>query len=308
MSRFARSQAPGEPERSTIPPGRGRSPIGRRIVVVAVLAVVVAVLAAVLTDTVGAIVGEQRFAHALLASPRVTFEPEVTLSGSPYLRAAASGRFDGAVITARAVSVPGCADRGGCRAELGATLGPLDVPDGWHIRPSDTLRAQSVDAYTRLDTIALGRMLGILDLTVNTPAPTDRAGGGGPGDGLLSRTSGVLLTGTVALPPAAGRDPADPPSASAYVGRKARVSVSVDLSVRDGRLHLQATDFYDGPEEHSPTTVPDTERAAVLAAFSGTLPPLPLPWSLTATEAHSEGSDILLATSVGARDIRPDQF
>lgn len=295
----------------------------RRTLIVALAGALVVAVAGFVADSVAAARGEYRLSQSLRTSPRVTFDPEVTLSGIPYLARAAEGSFSGVVITARGVAVDGCRI-GSCRAELGATLGATTVPDGWSIGPDDVLATRSVSAYTRLDSVNLGRFLGILDLTVNTPAPEDAAGGGGPQDGLLRRTSGVVLTGTVALPPSSappdaeaapdGRPiPAKVPSASAYPGRTAKVSVSVDVSVRDGRLRLAATGFYTGPEEHvTADALAGDENAGlrreVLDRFTATLPPLPLPWGLAATGAHSEGSDVLLVADTGPRDLRPGRF
>ncbi|RPA02601.1 DUF2993 domain-containing protein [Gordonia sp. OPL2] len=284
----------------------GRSHLGRRILGVGIIVVIVVTVAALVTDTVAAMRTEHGFSRALLTSPGLTYEPEVTISGFPFLTHARDGRFSGAVITARGVSVA-CPPRDGCHAELGATLGPMTVPDGFSIEPSDIVHTESLSAYTRLDSVNLGRMLGIVDLTVNTPAPADKAGGGGPGDGLLRRSTGVVLTGTVPLPSSsASTDVA--PSASTYDGPTVRVSVLVDLSVVDGRLHLEATDFYRGPERHADAEVAEDLRDLVLSAFTATLPVLPLPWDLAPTEAHSEGSDVLLAGHVGPRDLRPDAF
>ncbi|GAC48065.1 LmeA family phospholipid-binding protein [Gordonia aichiensis] len=295
----------------------------RRTLIVGACAVVVLLVGAFLADLAVAARGEYRLSRSLQVSPKITYDPEVTLGGVPYVVHASRDEFSGATITARGVAVAGCAIRGGCTAELGARLGTLRVPDGWNIGPSDVMATESVDAYTRLDSVNLGRFLGILDLTVNTPAPEDKAGGGGPQDGLLHRSSGVLLTGTVAVPPSThpvpstGSQttpvPADTPSASEYRGRKAKVSVSVDLTVHDGRLHLQATGFYDGPEEHETSSELDGPgnaglRTEVLHRFSTTLPPLPLPWGLTPTGAHSEGSDILLVADTGPRELRPRDF
>ena len=274
------------------------------------IALVTAAVVALGVDVGLAIRGEYQLSRSLRSSPQVTFDPEVTLSGFPYIAHASSARFAGAVITARGVDVDGCPDAR-CRAELGATLGEFSVPDGWSIGPDDPIRAASIKAYARLDSVNLGRMLGIIDLTVNTPAPSDKAGGGGPQDGLLRRTTGVLLTGTVALPDgdAAQQVHSDlPPSASAYPGPKVKVSVNVDLSVVDGRLHLQATGFYTGPEEHVDSDVPAGQRAAVLAAFTRTLPVLPLPWQISPQRAYSEGSDVLIAGTSGPREVRPDRF
>lgn len=261
---------------------------------------------AVIADAAVGMRTERSFSLALRSSPRVTYDPEVTLSGFPFTTHARTGSFGGAVITARGVPVP-CAPAPTCHAELGATLGALQVPDGFHIGPRDVVHTSSVSAYTRLDSVDLGRFLHIVDLTVNTPAPEGRAGAGGPGDGLLRRSTGVLLSGTVPLPPV---DTASrfPPSASEYPGPTAKVSVSVDLSVVDGRLHLAATGFYPGPERHYATEVPADLRDYVLHQFTATLPALPLPWGIAPTGAHSEGSDVLLVGASGPSDLMPAQF
>ncbi|WP_343287284.1 LmeA family phospholipid-binding protein [Gordonia sp. SID5947] len=148
---------------------------GRRILGVGIVGVVVVALVLLLTDTVAAMRTEHDFSRALVTSPRLTYEPEVTISGFPFLADARTGDFAGAVITARGVPVD-CASPAGCRAELGATLGSWSAPNGFDIESGDLLHTSSMEAYTRLDSVNLGRMLGILDLTVNTPAPEDKAG------------------------------------------------------------------------------------------------------------------------------------
>ena len=306
MSGSAVNKAPTDSRGQQTRAGSGRGHLGRRVLGIGIIGVIVVLVGALFADTLGAMRTEHSFSRALLASPRLSYEPEVTISGFPFLTHARSGQFTGAVITARGVSIP-CPASGGCRVELGATLGPLRVPDGFSITASDIVHTDSVSAYTRLDSVNLGRMLGIVDLTVNTPAPTDKAGGGGPGDGLLSRSSGVLLTGTVPLPPV-DADSDVPPSASTYRGPTVRVSVEVDLSVVDGRLRIEATDFYRGPEQHADADVAPDLRGYVLSRFSTTLPPLPMPWEVAPTDAHSEGSDVLVAGNDSRRDLRPDAF
>ncbi|NDK88737.1 DUF2993 domain-containing protein [Gordonia desulfuricans] len=296
----------------------------RRAVLVAVAVVVAVSAAGLITDTVAASRAEHRLSESLASSDLpgsagLPYHPEVTLGGFPFLTHARDGEFTGATITARGVPALGCTHTGGdvpgCFAELGVTLGPFSVGDGFDIRPGSVIRASSVQAYSLLNSVNLGRFLGILDLTVNTPAAADRVGGGGPQFGNLERTSGVVLAGTVALPPgsapaADGRPtPQNSPSASGYADPTVRVSVSVDLSVVDGRLHLQAVDFYRGPEEH--LDVPDLDaplRQAVLDRFTATLPRLPMPWDLPATGAHSAGSDVVLEAHADARDLQVDRF
>ncbi|MGW0039176.1 LmeA family phospholipid-binding protein [Gordonia sp. NPDC003376] len=300
------------------------SPRLRRAVLVVVAVVVLLGAVGLVADTIVASRAEHRLSESLTTSdlPDSTglpYHPEVTLGGFPFLTHARDGEFPGATITARGVPAPGCTRTGpevpGCFAELGATLGPFSVGDGFDIGPGSVIRTSSVQAYSLLNSVNLGRFLGILDLTVDTPAGADRVGGGGPQFGNLERTSGVVLAGTVTLPPDVapapeGRPtPQNAPSASGYGGPTVRVSVSVDLSVVDGRLHLRATDFYRGPQEH--LDVPDLDtslRQAVLDRFTATLPLLPMPWDLPATGAHSAGSDVMLEAHADARDLRVDRF
>lgn len=312
MAGFAVNKAGTEvsesgPERSSQGDSR-RSRRNRRGIVLAVVVVVVVAAVAALVDTGLAVRGEYQMSRAIAASPRVTFDPEVTLKGFPFTTHARAGEFDGAVIAARDVTLDGCAGRGGCRGELGATLGAFSVGDGWRFRPGDVVHTASVSAYTKLDAIAMARYLGITDLTVSTPAPDGKAGGGGPQDGAPSRESGVVFTGTVALPPSAGDDPHNPPSASSYEGPKVKVSVAVDLAIVDGRLQVRATRYYTGPERHEDDDVPAEMRTAVLDRFSTVLPTIPLPWGLVPQRAASLGGDIRLLADTGPTDLVLDEF
>lgn len=321
MSRSAVNKADADAVNSDDSPAGTPARRLRRTVIVAVIVALVIVVGAFVTDTVAASRAEHRLSTSLATAPGIEYRPEVTLGGFPFLRHATDGEFTGIVITARGVPVSGCTypQAPDCYAELGATLGPVTVDDGFDIGPTDLMRTSSVTAYSLLNSVNLGRMLGILDLSVNTPATPDRVGGGGPQFGNLERSTGVVLTGTVALPPSSAPEPGgvpDPtraPSASEYPGAHTRVSVTVDLSVVDGRLRLQATGFYTGPEEHVVSAELSGDgaqqmRDAVLDRFTRTLPPLPMPWDLPATGAHSAGSDIMLTAESGPGDLRPDRF
>ncbi|GAC53910.1 LmeA family phospholipid-binding protein [Gordonia amicalis] len=281
----------------------------RKVLVIAVTVAVVAAGSVLLVDVGAAIRSEHRLARALAESPRVPFDPEVTLAGFPFLTQASKGDYSGATIAARGVELPGCEPaRGICRGELGATLGRFQGPERGDFTGSDVLHTSSISAYTRLDAVTLARYLRITDLTVSTPAPDGKAGGGGPQDGVVSRSEGVVFTGTVALPPDAGLAADDPPSASSFTGPKVRVSVAVDLSVSDGALEIRATDFYTGPERHVDADVPEQMRAAVLDRFSMVLPPLPMAWGLVAQRAESFGGDVQLVADSGPAGLRPGRF
>ncbi|GAB19939.1 hypothetical protein GOEFS_098_00050 [Gordonia effusa NBRC 100432] len=291
---------------------RSARPRLRRAVIVGLATALVVVVALVIADTVLAARSEKRLSEALQTSPRLEFAPEVTLGGMPFISHANSGEFPSLTVTARGVPLP----RSGsvacvatqCWAELGITATGIRADDGWSFHPTSHLFFDTVNGYAKLDSVNLGRLLDITDLSVNTPAPEGKAGGGGPGDGLLERSSGLLLTGTVALPPGQTTSSTVPPSASSYRGDKIRVSVSVDVAVRDDALVIRATDFYDGPEEHASADVPAQYRQAILDRFSRVLPMPALPWGIIPTSAHSAGSDVLISGDSVRRRVRVDEF
>ena len=132
-----------------------------------------------------------------------------------------------------------------------------------------------------------------------------------PGFGLLELSKGVLLTGTVSLPPQRPSPRTDGrfgPSAQKFDGQRVKVTVTVDLSVVDGELVIVATGFYTGPQEHADGHVPAEFTTAVLARFSGRVPYPTLPWAVVATKANSAGSDILISGEARTLTVRPDQF
>ncbi|WP_082501680.1 LmeA family phospholipid-binding protein [Williamsia sp. Leaf354] len=281
-----------------------RGTVMRKALVCLAVALVVLAVGALAVDTGFAIATERSFARALMQSrgfdgesPALLYEPEVTISGFPAIPHILDGHYPAIGITARGVAATGtatfphnrqphqrreCGSGAPCRVDVRSRLSDVEVAGSHSLTqpfpPSSSLAVRSATASTTLDSVTVGRFLGIDDLTVNTPAPRGRAGGGGPQDGLLSRTSGVLMTGTV-------RGPDD---------RDVKVSVTVDLSIRSGELHLEATGFYDGPEEHSATRVAPEYERSVLDQFTATLSSLPMAWGTEATSARSSGSDLMI--------------
>lgn len=280
----------------------------RRFVAWTVTGVVLVLVAALLTDLVAASRGEHRLARALTASPAVTYEPEVMFSGFPYLPAASQGEFDLVQISARGATLDGCADRGKCTADIAAGLHDAVLGDVGDLTGTSPLRFSRLTAETRIDSVNLGRLMNIVDLYINTPAPEGKVGAGGPGDGLLERTSGILLSGTVPLPGSPASDRGYPPSASAYRYPKVKVSVSARVEVVDGRVVVEATDFYSGPEEHFDAEVPAEFRSHVLKLFSAVLPELPLAWGTPVTRALSRGSDLIAAGEQSAGTVEPRTY
>lgn len=290
-----------------------------RPLIVIIVMVLAAAGVAYLTDAALAVRAERSLARALLTSPRVDYEPQVTLKGFPFINHARDGEFSGSIITARGVPIEGCESRGGCFAEMTVLTGAVrpDTGGGFRFGSGDTLTADDVTASVRLDSPNLGRLLGITDLYVTTPAEPGKAGAGGPGDGVLTRSHGVVLNGTVAVPPTPPGGlptPATSPSASGFTGETVRVSVLVDLSLSDGRLRVSAYGLYKGPEEHADAGDLDTNPAkadllqAVLKRFTIALPPIPMPWGMSPSSVTSAGSDILIEGRSDHRDLSLNSF
>ncbi|GEE01158.1 hypothetical protein nbrc107696_16040 [Gordonia spumicola] len=262
----------------------------------AAIVIVIALVTALVVDDVAASRAEHRLASALQQSPGVVYEPEVTISGFPFLTKAGRGRFSAVLVSARGVDVPDCAH---CTATVDARLTEPDLGDVWSVDGQTSIGVRHLTTETRIDSVNLGRLMGITDLYINTPAPDGKVGGGGPGDGLLERTDGIMLSGTVPLPGSPERDGQYPPSASGYRFPKVKISVTARTFVVDGRVHIEATGFYTGPEEHYSADVPKEFYSAVLGRFSTALPALPSAWGIAPNRSLSRGSDLVAVGEAG---------
>lgn len=245
--------------------------------------VLITLMVATIADFASAAYAEYRYCTALREASDLEFDPEITISGFPFVDQAAGDTYDQIGITARG------ADLGdGRRGDLRSKLSDVRRAGGeWVIGESTELTAGKATASLKIDSVNLGRFLGIVDLTVTTPAPEDKAGGGGPGDGILSTSNGVILTGTVNVSGSGD-------SSHSSGQRREKVSVAVGLSVRGGALRIVARSLYSGSAEHVESDVPSGAEPMVLAQFTKTLPVLPLPWSMPAVKAASQGSDVVL--------------
>ncbi|MBJ7289240.1 DUF2993 domain-containing protein [Williamsia sp.] len=279
----------------------------RRTLTFLALGLILVVVALLGIDTGFAINAERSFARSLPnvadgenGVPHLPYEPEVTISGFPAIPHLLDGHYPAIGVTARAVDLSptvtfadktqtrsprSCEPDDPCHADIRARLTDVRVNKRGRslthpFSQWSGLKVAKATTSTTLDSVAVGRLLGITDLTVSTPAPPGTAGGGGPQDGLLSRTSGIVLTGTVQTPPPDERD--------------VKVSVTVDLAARGTSLTITATGFYDGPEEHSTAVLTPDEAKRVLGKFSATIGGIPMAWGATATSARSSGSDLMI--------------
>ncbi len=247
-----------------------------RKVVVGVVSVVAAVaVAAVGVDFGAAIYAEYRLARAVRSEAQLNFDPWVGIIGFPFISQAADRHYSQIEIRANGVDHPVAG-----KVSYEATLYSIDVPkDSWLIDAESELPVAEVESRIIIDSTHLGRFMGIPDLLVEAPPKETNNATGGTTESGISGSKGLVFTGT---PKAADFDE--------------RVSISVDLSVAGPdrtTLVFTPTGVLTGAGT-ADQEVPEDKTAAVLAAFTSTMPGLKLPFGLAPTSEGARGSDVII--------------
>jgi hypothetical protein len=255
--------------------------LGATIVAVAVGAVGV--------DFGAAIFAEYRTARTVRSVARLDWDPSVGILGFPFIAQAVDRHYDQVEIRVSGVdnAVVG-------RVSLEATLYSIDLSSAsWLIRPDAPLSVGKVESRIIIDSLHVGRFMGINDLMTEAPSKETNNATGGTTDSGISGSTGLVFTGT---PKAAGFNK--------------RVSVAVNLSIVGPdrtTLVFTATDVLTGAgtaKQH----VPDDKKAAVLAAFSTSLPGQQLPFGLAPTSQGARGSDIIIEGVARGVTLALDRF
>ena len=261
----------------------------RKLLITLGVTVLTVVLGAVGADFGATIYAEYRLSRAVRAANGLSFDPSVAILGFPFIRQAMVHHFHEIEIKANGVGhqVVG-------KASLEATLHNIDITEAsWLIRPDANLRVGKLESRIIIESGHLGRYIGMKDLMVEAPSKETNDATGGTTESGISGSKGLVFTGT---PKKADFDKP--------------VSVVVDLSVagpEDTTLVFTATDIQTGPGT-ADQPVPDEKKAAVLAAFSGTLPGQKLPFGVRPTTEGARGSDIIIEGITEGVTIRLDGF
>ena len=238
-------------------------------------AVLAVVLATVGVDFGTTIVAEYRLSRTVRDANALHWDPSVAILGFPFIPQAIRHHYSEIEIKANDVEQIHVG-----KASLEATLHAIDLTDSsWLIRPDAKLPVGKLESRIIIDSAHLGRFMGIKDLMVEAPARETNDATGGTTESGISESHGLVFTGT---PAAAGLDK--------------RVSVSVDLSITGAdhtNLVFTATEVLTGPGT-AEEKVPDDKKAAVLRAFSTTMPGMKLPFGLTPTSEGARGSDVII--------------
>ncbi len=272
----------------------GVDPVGqngrvRKVAVGVISAVAAVAVAAVGVDFGAAIYAEYRLARAVRSEANLNFDPWVGIIGFPFISQAADRHYSQIEIRANGVDHPVAG-----KVSYEATLYSIDVPkDSWLVDAESELPVAEVESRIIIDSTHLGRFMGIPDLLVEAPAKETNNATGGTTESGISGSKGLVFTGT---PKAADFDE--------------RVSISVDLSVAGpGRTTLvfTPTGVLTGAGT-ADQEVPEDKTAAVLAAFTTTMPGLKLPFGLAPTSEGARGSDVIIEGVAQGVTVSLDEF
>lgn len=242
---------------------------------VAAIAVGVLALGAVGADYGSSIYAEYRLSTNVRKAANLGSDPFVAIIAFPFIPQAVRHHYDELEIKAGAVDHATVG-----KATLEATMHSIDLTDAsWLIRPDAKLPVGKLESRIIIDSVHLGRYLGITDLMVEAPPQESNDATGGTTESGISGSRGLVFSGT---PKSADFDH--------------RVSVSVDLSVAaddPATLVITPTGVLTGPDT-ADQAVPDAKREAVLRAFASRLPNQRLPFGVAPNTVGARGSDVII--------------
>ena len=253
------------------------------------IAVGVIVVGAVGVDYGTSIYAEYRLSSTVRKAAHLGSDPFVAILAFPFIPQALHGHYNELEIKANTVDHAMVG-----KATLEATMYSIDLTNAsWLIRPDAKLPVGRLESRIIIDSMHLGRYLGMSDLMVEAPpAETNNATGGTTESG-ISSGHGLVFSGT---PKSADFDH--------------RVSVSVDLAIAPddpATLVFTPTGILTGPDT-ADQTVPDDKRDAVLHAFTARLPNQRLPFGIAPTSEGARGSDVIIEGVARGVTIRIDGF
>jgi hypothetical protein len=233
------------------------------------------VLVVVGVDFGFAIFAEYRMARSVRTAAHLQFDPWVAILGFPFAPQALDCRYRDVEIKAAGVEHPVAG-----KVSLESTLYDMhDLTSCWLIGPQAQLTVGKMESRTIIDSTHIGRFMGIKDLLVEAPTKDTNNATGGTTESGISENHGLVFTGT---PTSSGFDK--------------RVSVSVDLSIvgaEQSTLLFTPTEVLTGAGT-ADQDVPSDRQAAVLKAFSTSMPGLTLPFGLKPTSEGARGSDVII--------------
>ncbi len=232
-------------------------------------------LGAVSVDYGASIYAEYRLSTNVRKAANLGSDPFVAILAFPFAPQAMRHHYNELEIKAGAVDQATIG-----KATLEATMHSIDLTDSsWLIRPEAKLPVGELESRIIIDSVHLGRYMGITDLMVGAPPQESNDATGGTTESGISGSRGLVFTGT--------------PKSADF---EHRVSISVDLSIAPddpATLVITPTGVFTGPDTAN-QAVPEDKRDAVLRAFSSRLPNQKLPFGVAPNTVGARGSDVII--------------
>jgi LmeA-like phospholipid-binding len=236
----------------------------------------IVVVGAIGIDYGASIYAEYRLSSNVRKAANLGSDPFVAILAFPFIPQAMRDHYNELEIKANAVDHAMVG-----KATLEATMHAVNLTDAsWLIRPDAKLPVHELESRIIIDSIHLGRYLGIADLMVEAPPQETNDATGGTTESGISGNRGLVFSGT-------------PPKSANF---DHRVSVSVDLSVApddQATLVITPTGVLTGADT-ADQSVPDDKRDAVLHAFASRLSNQRLPFAVAPTTVGARGSDVII--------------
>lgn len=231
------------------------------------------IIVAILADYGTAAYAEYRVSKEIRQELSLNTDPDVRITGFPFLTQVASGRFS--QVNVRAVGIP-MSELG--KVTLESTLRDARVPPSKIFGGNlNNIVVGELDSRIRIDDTQLGQLIGISDLKVSAPVADPTLGTSGGGAYQAPR-SGIVLTGTVKL--------------GGVISQQ--VSVNADLALEGKQVRIIATGFALGSRSGKSSALAPPLAEIALQKFSLTLDSDHLPFGIAPTTVHAEGADIVV--------------
>lgn len=232
-------------------------------------------LAAVGVDYGVSIYAEYRLSTNVRKAANLGTDPFVAILAFPFIPQAMGHRYNELEIKAAAVDHAAVG-----KATLEATMHSIGLTDSsWLIRPEAKLPIGELESRIIIDSVHLGRYMGLADLMVEAPPQESNDATGGTTESGISGSRGLVFSGT--------------PRSAAF---EHRVSISVDLSIAPedpATLLITPTGVLTGPDT-ADQAVPADKRDAVLRAFTSRVPNQKLPFGVAPNTVGARGSDVII--------------
>lgn len=253
------------------------------------LVITLLVLAGLLVavDFGAAAAAEYQVSKQLRSEVDLAADPSVRINGFPFLTQAIAGTYSDIDVQASGLSVGQLRD-----VAVEATLYDVDAELAQVMSGTlSSLQADEVEGRVRIKDTDLGRAIGINDLRLQ-PASEEEV-------------EKALGSGAVSRSDEDGRAAVRMVATTDLVGERSEVIAIALVRLTEGTIRVTPVDLRLSGQEIGEVTLPAAIRKPLLAAFTTTIEPGELPFTVTPTAVYVETGSLIVEGT--AEDVSLDQ-